>query len=212
MRLNEVGKSILYRCGKSRMLYLAVSFSLLLGLVIGTCSALTLQSAALSDTVEYMNRFFSAYSLQSVNKYEVFQIALYNNFKSLLLFWVSGLSLFLIPFAFLQVGIKGFKIGFSVALLSKAFRWKGVLFALVSMLPQNLIVLPLLILYGVFIIRKAGQLYQLKKKNNVKLEKKRLYLSGLKAVLVTSVLLVICSALEAYFVPVIVRPVCSFMV
>lgn len=212
MRLKELEKTVLQQCGRNRALYLIVALFLILGLIIGTIAALVLKNTELSAATDYMSRFFSAYSLQSVNKHEVFQIALYNNFKSLLFLWMSGLSLFLVPFALLQVGIKGFKLGFAIAFLSKMFHWKGVLFALISMLPQNLIVLPVFILYGVFIVRKAGQLYQLKRKNNVKLEKKRLYLSGFKAVAVTSVLMVICSVLEAYFVPIIVRPVCALMI
>lgn len=212
MKTKDWEKVFLQQCGKSRSLYFVVASAVLLGLMIGTFLALTLEGAALSEVKDYMGRFFSAYSLQSVNKQEVFRIALYNNFKSLLLFWISGLSLFFIPFTLFQMGVKGFKVGFAIAFLTKIFRWKGVLFAIVSMLPQNLIMLPLFILYSVFIIRKAGQLYQLKQKSNVKLEKKRLYLSGLKSVIVMSVLLVICSVLEGYFVPVVAKPICSFMI
>lgn len=211
MRTKERKSGWIQQFEKRKALYTTVFVSLVLGLLIGIVFALTLSGDALNGTTEYMSRFFSAYSLQSVNKSEVFQIALYHNFKSLLFFWLSGLSLFLFPFALAQMGIKGFKIGFAVTFLAKIYRWKGTLFSIVAMLPQNLIILPLFILYSVSVISRAGKLYQLRQKSNGKLEKKRLYLTGLKVTVIMSVLMVLCSVLEGYFIPVVVRPICSSM-
>lgn len=205
-------KELLSRqCGRNHALSFVVTASLAIGILAGMLSAVNLNGTAFEDTKNYLQQFFSAYGLQSIDKNEILSVSLYQNFKLLIFLWISGLSIFFFPFTLLQVGLKGYKFAFSIAFFARVYRWKGIGFGLVSVLPQNLLVIPMLILYGTFLIRNAGKLYQLRGVKNARLERKRIYLSNLKFLMIASVLFIAGSFMEAYLVPVFVRPICNFM-
>lgn len=69
--------------------------------------------------------------------------------KWILLIWLLGLSVIGLPLIFVLDFLKGVLIGFTVGYLVGQFSWEGVLFSLVTVAPQNLIVVPLIIICSV---------------------------------------------------------------
>ncbi|MBD2847325.1 stage II sporulation protein M [Paenibacillus sp. IB182496] len=69
--------------------------------------------------------------------------------KWLLLLWLPGLLVVGLPLVFVLDFFKGVLIGFAVAVLVSQYEWHGVLFALVSIAPPNLFVLPALLAMSV---------------------------------------------------------------
>ena len=65
------------------------------------------------------------------------------------LIWILGLSVIGLPGILILDFLKGVLIGFTVGYLVGQYSWKGLLFALVSIAPQNLFIIPVLMMCGV---------------------------------------------------------------
>ncbi len=65
------------------------------------------------------------------------------------LIWFLGLSVIGLPGILILDFLKGVLIGFTVGYLVGQFSWKGLLFALVSVAPSNLLIIPVLIVSSV---------------------------------------------------------------
>ena len=68
--------------------------------------------------------------------------SLKTNFQFLFLTWGAGIFSFGFPLVLLLVGIRGFSVGFTVAFLVNRAAFRGMLFAMGSVLPHNLILIP----------------------------------------------------------------------
>lgn len=66
--------------------------------------------------------------------------------KWLLLLWLLGITVVGIPGVLALNFLKGALVGFSVGTLINQYAWKGVLFSLVSIAPQNIIAVPAMVI------------------------------------------------------------------
>ena len=71
------------------------------------------------------------------------------NFQHLFLIWISGLFIFGFPVTAFLVSWRGFSVGFTVGFLVQRSALRGVLFALGSILPHSLLIIPALIVISV---------------------------------------------------------------
>ncbi len=69
--------------------------------------------------------------------------------KWILLIWLLGVTVVGMPFVLALDFLKGVLIGFSVGGLIQAYGWDGLLFALATIAPPNLIIIPALVLASV---------------------------------------------------------------
>lgn len=74
--------------------------------------------------------------------------AVWTNLKTLTFIFVLGITAIGTPFILLVVFTRGFVLGFTVGFLVKELLFKGFLFALVSVVPHNLLLVPALLLAG----------------------------------------------------------------
>jgi stage II sporulation protein M len=107
-----------------------------------------------------------------VEKGQSFQQSFGMHMKWILLIWLFGLSIIGMPLILILDFFKGVLIGFSVGYLVGQLSWKGMLFALVSVAPQNLIIIPALLVcsvsamaFSIYMIKnrfiqRRGGLYQ----------------------------------------------------
>lgn len=140
-------------------LYLFVCILLIMGVVFGALlvNALTLQQK--QDVGQFISAFVSNYS-SGVNAsaapaasnpptaaevWEVFG----SHVRWVFIVWILGLSVAGVPLILLLDFLKGVLIGFTVGYLAGQWSWKGVVFALVSVVPQNMIAVPALVVASV---------------------------------------------------------------
>ena len=181
------------------------------GTVIGSLSAASLNDDRFKVLGSYINNFTSAYSIQSVSYGEIFRFSLYNNIKLLLFMWISGLWIGFIPFGLFQLGLKGYKLAYTMFFLIQLYRVKGILFALVAVIPQILIMLPMLVCYSVFNINSAVSFYKLRQKGQGFYAQKELYLKNLLCIVAVAIVFLISSLIDAFVIPTMLRPVCSLV-
>ncbi len=131
-------------------LYVFVAVLFLMGVVFGALmvNALTLEQQ--QDLSRYMGNFFVSVNeggegFQPQTFWEVAGLHL----KWLGLIWLLGLSVIGLPGILILDFLKGVLIGFTVGCLVGQYTWKGLLFALVSVAPHNLIVIPALLISSV---------------------------------------------------------------
>lgn len=78
--------------------------------------------------------------------------------KWLLLVWVLGLTVVGMPFVLALDFLKGVLVGFAVGLLVSQYAWKGLVFALASVAPANLIAVPAFLIVSVSAITFAAHI------------------------------------------------------
>ncbi|GAA0135641.1 stage II sporulation protein M [Paenibacillus sp. YSY-4.3] len=131
-------------------LYVFVSVLFLMGVVFGALmvNALTLEQQ--QDLSRYLGNFFISVNEGGADFHPVtFWEAAVLHLKWLGLIWLLGLSVIGLPGILILDFLKGVLIGFTVGCLVGQFTWKGLLFALVSVAPHNLLVIPVLLISSV---------------------------------------------------------------
>ncbi len=194
---------------RNRVKFFIAFISLFLGTVIGSLSALTLADESFEGLFAYLDNFVSAYTLQPTNRSIVFWNSLYNNIKILLFMWLSGLWAWLIPFGVAQLGIKGYKLSFTLTLLIQIYGMKGVVFAFTTLLPQFLFMLPILVFYVVFNINFSLELRRYR--GRCASPEKDMYIKNLLTLFVVLVVMVLCSLFDGFVIPTVLRPICLFL-
>ena len=86
--------------------------------------------------------FVSGISDGEMRIVETLRQSVINNFRSVLLLYLCGMSFYLFPLIYLHMAAKGFVIGFNVGFMTLFFGGKGFLFVIVSVLPQSVILIP----------------------------------------------------------------------
>ncbi len=190
--------------------YAVVIAALLIGTVLGSFSATMLDSGQFESLSSYTDNFISSYNLQPISKTGVFLSSVIANIKTVFFLWLSGLWVGLIPFTLFQTGVKGYKLGFSTAFLVSAYNGKGLVFAILSMLPQVLIFLPALTVYAVFSIKYSISVKRLRHSTSSQL-RKDMYFRNALCTLGILIVMVICSLCDAYVIPPVLKPVCSYL-
>lgn len=72
--------------------------------------------------------------------------------------WILGITMIGLPIILLLLFLKGMVIGFTIGFFVQQMGWKGFLLSFVSVLPQNLIIIPVFIVVAVISVSFALQL------------------------------------------------------
>ncbi|MBR5155347.1 MAG: stage II sporulation protein M [Clostridia bacterium] len=206
-----VRKSVSEYLIRNKWQILIVFASLFAGIIIGSFFSVNMTDEKNNAITKYIQNFVSAYGFQTVNGKDIFKFSIYNNIKVILFLWISGLWIGFLPVGILQTGLKGYKIGFSATLFIKIFGFKGIVFALLTILPQFLVMIPAIILYFVFNINFAFSIHNLKNQKLSGSVKNQLYVKNLIFFLVMIVISIVSGLIDAYVMPPILKPVCSFL-
>lgn len=129
--------------------YLIVLFVFILGVSLGALTVNTMDDVTENDAKQYIEGFIDMTSQNDLQAtYILKQSIKYNLYFTLILFFSSlvYLGIIIIP---VLVAFRGFCIGFSVAFLTGSFGGNGFLLSIGSILPQNIIYIPIVIVMGV---------------------------------------------------------------
>jgi stage II sporulation protein M len=131
-------------------LYVFITVLFIMGVAFGAVMVNALSLDQKQEMLQQMSSFFYTLTDDSViSGQSGFIDSLGLHLKWIVLIWLLGLSVIGLPFIFVLDFLKGVLIGFTVGYLVGQFSWEGVLFSLVSVAPQNLIVIPLLLICSV---------------------------------------------------------------
>ncbi|UJF31205.1 stage II sporulation protein M [Paenibacillus hexagrammi] len=131
-------------------LFVFVCVLFIIGVVFGTVMVNALSLEQKQEMTRHLGSFFHEMTDGTeYNGKESFVQAFSSHMKWILLIWLFGLSVIGLPLILILDFLKGVLVGFTVGYLVGQMSWKGMLFALVSVAPQNLIVIPAILFCSV---------------------------------------------------------------
>jgi stage II sporulation protein M len=134
-------------------LYLFSVVLFFMGVVFGALTVQSLGYTQQNDLFYYFERF-----VHQLNQEHFVDpaYAFYQNFIHSLRYvgfiWLLGLSIIGLPVILIMLFMKGVFLGFTVGFLVHQMGWNGFLFAFVSIMPQNVVIVPLILLMSVLSI------------------------------------------------------------
>ena len=129
--------------------YIFLTIVLIVGVVVGSIAVNVISDNQLINLLGFINGFLANVNNLSIDNSSVFYVSLSNNLKTALLMILSGLSIIGFPIILFLIFFRGFVLGFTVGFLIGQLGLQGIVLAVLSILPQNLIILPCIISIGV---------------------------------------------------------------
>lgn len=134
-------------------LYIFVSVLFLMGVIFGALLVNAMSLDQKQDLARYLGSFFNSVIQGNEHSYfSTFLDAFFSHLKWVLIIWLLGLSVVGLPGVFILDFLKGVLLGFTIGYLVGQLSWKGMVFALASLAPQNLIIIPVIMMMSVFAI------------------------------------------------------------
>jgi stage II sporulation protein M len=147
--LDSLNDSIKRHLADNIWIYLIVIFIFILGISLGALTAKNIDEVSMADAKTYIEGFLDLTSQNGLqSEYILKQSIKFNLYFTAILFF-SGLVYLGILFIPIIIAFRGFCIGFSIAFLTENLGQNGFLLSLGSVLPQNLIYVPVIIVMGV---------------------------------------------------------------
>jgi len=131
-------------------IFVFVVMLFLMGVIFGAIVVNSMSFSQKQDLFYYLSQFFGEVSNGKVaESNDLFLQSFFHNSKFIGLMWVLGISSIGLPIILILLFIKGMVVGFTVGFLVNQMSWKGFMLAFVSILPQNLIIIPVFIIMAV---------------------------------------------------------------
>ena len=208
--LDSLNDSVKRHLADNIWIYLIVIFIFILGISLGTLAVNNIDEVSKTDTRTYIEGFLDLTSKNELQSaYILKQSIKFNLYFTLILFF-SGLVYLGILFIPLLIAFRGFCIGFSIAFLTENIGRNGFLLSLGSVLPQNLIYVPVIIVMGVI-----GMNYSLWTLRNKYFKKfgalNNLFATYAFSTLVLFIILIAGCIVESYITSLIIRAITPYI-
>lgn len=175
----------------------------MIGIVIGAMAIRILPEAERSELAGYLNVYLGSLSSGALQSSDLIGSVIFTHLKTLAVIWGLGFTLIGLPFILLIILLRGVIIGFTVGFLVNEFVFKGLLLALVAVLPHNFLAIPILLVMSVSAMNFSLRLLQHKEYHKQSLLYAALSYSGVWGILCIG--MVFSSLLEVYISPVFMR-------
>jgi stage II sporulation protein M len=192
--------------------YFFIILIFIIGVVIGALAVKTLPEEQKLELIGYLKIFFQGLveGAGSADNPELLSSVLLSNAKTIALMWLLGFTVVGIPFVLFLVFTRGFVIGFTVGFLVNEYVFKGLLFALASVLPHNFFAVPALLITGVSATTFSMMLVRRKVRGKVNLFYESIGYTVLCMLMM--VLMVIASVTEVYISPVFMKLIAGIFI
>ncbi|MFS0863468.1 stage II sporulation protein M [Fredinandcohnia sp. 179-A 10B2 NHS] len=187
-------------------IYLFISVLFLMGVIFGAIVVNSLNFSQKQDLYYYLSRFFGEVSEgKYANSADMFKQSYFHNLKYVGLMWILGISIIGLPVILILLFLKGVVVGFTVGFLVNQMEWSGFLLSFVSVLPQNLLIIPTFIVVGTVAV--SFSLKMIRQQFMKRMNEPILHLLTRYSILmaVVSVILLVASAVEAFASPVLMK-------
>lgn len=144
-----------------------------------------------------LNDFYK--SLNKLNYTKAFINCSLSNIITILIIWVFGISIIGVPLILIILIIKSFILGFSISSIIYFFKFKGILMAIIYLIPLiiNLFIIIILSYYGIIFSKNLNKYLFLKKEINFK----KIIRKYFKLLVFSIICILISSIIEIYLVP-----------
>lgn len=173
MKSNKIGEGFIEHIHKNLILYLITLLFLCIGIVVGTYTIKYMDKVSKNNLIDFILKFSKGISPKNINKKDIFLQAVKNNMFFILIIWFLGLTMLGTPIILICDLFKGFTIGFTSSLVINGLGAKGILVNLLTIVPQNIIYIPCIIVSSVISIGFSLKIFKnssnkfMNKNNNV---------------------------------------------
>jgi stage II sporulation protein M len=205
-RLYQSDAASYFREHSSIFLFIVVLF--LMGVIFGAIVVNSMSITQKEDLFYYLSQFFGQVSDGKVSEdNDLFLQSFSHNSKFIGLMWILGISIIGLPVILILLFIKGMVVGFTVGFLVSQMGWHGFMLAFVSIMPQNLITIPVFILMAAFSV--IFSLRMIKKQFMKKYAQPIMpFFKGYILTLIAAVILIsVASGIEAYLSPLLMKTI-----
>ena len=153
--------------------YIAMALILVIGIILGTFYINNTNIAQKQEISEYINCFLEdTYNGDmEINFNNLLRTSIFNNLIIVFFLWVSGLTVIGMPIIYIIISIKGFCMGYTIsAIIGSIGIWDGIKFVISTMLFQNLIILPCILVLAVSGIKLYKSIIKDKRRDNIRFE------------------------------------------
>jgi stage II sporulation protein M len=193
--------------------YFIVILFFALGIATGAFTVKAMNTAQQQNLVKYLNSFFQVIRSDSVGAGKNLAWSLKNNFQTVFFLWIVGFTIIGIPFNLLITSFRGFLLGYTVAFLINSMSWKGLLFIIATILPQNIIYIPCLIVISAMSLSFSMKVLRKKGKNmGTGFGETNTVLSYSTKIAAIFVIMFLGSIIEAFISPALVRLMSTYMI
>lgn len=140
--------------GKKEVLwpYILMALMLFLGIIFGVMATNVLQQDQRSELTAYLESYFNFVgrndALQRANSSLLKEALNLNLLKTTIPIFLASLSLVGVPLIAVIGFLRGFIVGFGGAFLIREMQWRGGMVFLAGLLPQNIFIIPGLVILG----------------------------------------------------------------
>ncbi len=191
------------------ILYLLTIIFFSLGIAFGALGVKTLNFQDYQDLSSYFQNLISSLGNLDFNTINLAQQTVFIHLKVIFLIWFLGLTVIGVPIILIIMFIKGFVTGFTVGFIIHEKVYGGLLFALLAVLPSNIILIPVFIIGSVSALSFSLGLIKGKIKNGWG-GISQFMISYCALMLLLAAVAVVGGLLEAYIIPPIVEIVISY--
>jgi len=183
-----------------------------MGVIFGAIVVNSLSFSQKEDLFYYLSQFFGQVSDDKVAaSNDLLWQSFMHNSKFIGLMWILGISIIGLPVILIILFIKGLVVGFTVGFLVNQMSWDGFILSFVSILPQNLIIIPVFVFGATLSV--AFSLKMIRRQFMKKLSQPILPLFGRYGLALVGALLLLVAAasIEAYISPMLMKLVVNII-
>lgn len=183
-------------------IYLFIIVLFLMGVIFGAVVVNSLSINQKEDLFYYLSQFFTEVSNERVaTSNDIFIQSFLHNSKYIGLMGILGISIIGLPVILILLFLKGLVIGFTVGFLVNQMGWSGFLLSFVSVLPQNLIIIPIFIVTATVAVNISLKMIRRQFMKKISEPIAPMLVKYMFIFLAAGLFLLISAAIEAYLSP-----------
>ena len=152
--------------------YAIVFLIFVVGIFSGVFFINNIQEEPKTEIINYLNQFVEKFKgLEKINSIELLKNSIMQNVILAITIWFFGTTVIGIPIVFSIIIYRGFCLGYTISLcITIMGLGKGISFVLVTLLLQNILLIPAILALAVSGIKLYKSIVKDKRKENIKLE------------------------------------------
>lgn len=148
----KIRNSIKKHVSDNRWQYFLILIIFLTGLILGNYRVLSLEGGVKSHLLTLIDDYLRGGIEGTLDGQSIFFSAFLYQAKSVFAVWFLGLTVIGLPLILAVVFLRGFALGFTVGFLLQEKAGAGIMITAMSILPQNIVYIPFLIIWAVIAI------------------------------------------------------------
>ncbi len=191
-------------------LYMFILVLFVMGVICGSILVNSLSYTQKEDLLYYLTRFFGQIEQGNLAAAsELLSNSIKHNVQYIGSIWLLGISIIGLPIILVLLFLKGVVIGFTVGFLVNSLGWEGFQIALGTILPQNLLLVPVTIFLTVSSLSLGMKVVRKVFFKNVRSPLKPYLIKYMISFIACIVIISGAAAIEAYISPMLMKQVIS---